>query len=46
MEADVSFYFKWTGANFRKGSRVYHIERKDQMTQAKKAGIAYTAKKR
>lgn len=41
MEADVPFYFKQTGANFKKGNRVYRIERKDQMIQAGKAGINY-----
>lgn len=41
VEADVSFYFKQTGANFRKGNRIYHIERKDQMVQAAKAGLGY-----
>ncbi len=43
VEADVSFYFKQTGAHFRKGNRVYRIERKDQMTQAAKAELAYRA---
>lgn len=39
---NVSFHFKQTGANFRRGSRIYHIERKDQLLQAQKAGIDYT----
>lgn len=43
VEADVSFHFKQTGANFRKGKRVYRIERKDQMIQAAKAGVEYTS---
>ena len=43
VEADVSFHFKQTGANFRKGNRIYRIDRKDQMVQASKAGIEYRA---
>lgn len=39
----VSFYFKQTGANFKKGNRIYHIERRNQMTQAEKAGLEYQA---
>lgn len=38
-EAGVSFYFKQTGALFRKDGRVYHIPRKLQHDQAKKAKI-------
>ena len=30
-----------TGAKFKKGNRIYHIERKDQMNQAEKAGVNY-----
>lgn len=41
VAADVAFHFKQTGANFKRGNKVYHIERKDQMTQAAKAGIDY-----
>ena len=41
MEYDVPFWFKQTGANFQKGKRVYCIERKDQMSQAEKAGVNY-----
>ena len=41
MEYDVPFWFKQTGANFKKGKRVYNIERKDQMSQAEKAGVNY-----
>lgn len=41
MEADVPFYFKQTGARFKKDGRIYRIERKDQMPQAQKAGINY-----
>ena len=41
MECDVPFWFKQTGARFKKGSRVYLIERKNQMSQAEKAGVNY-----
>lgn len=41
MEYEVPFWFKQTGANFKKGNHVYHIERKDQMSQAAKAGVNY-----
>lgn len=41
----VSFYFKQTGARFRKDRRIYLIERRLQMSQAQKAGINYDAKK-
>lgn len=41
VEYDVPFWFKQTGALFKKGSRIYHIERKDQMAQAEKAGVNY-----
>ena len=37
--AGVSFYFKQTGALFRKDGKIYRIARKDQMSQARKAGI-------
>ena len=35
------FYFKQTGACFKKGERVYHIERKDQEIQAAKANVNF-----
>ena len=41
MEYDVPFWFKQTGANLKREKRVYCIERKDQMSQAEKAGINY-----
>ena len=41
MQYNVSFYFKQTGALFRKGERIYRIERKYQMEQARKACIDY-----
>ena len=37
----VSFTFKQTGAVFIKDGRVYHIDRKIQMAQAKKSGYSY-----
>ena len=41
VEYNVPFWFKQTGALFKKGNRIYHIERKDQMDQAEKAGVNY-----
>lgn len=41
MEYGVPFWFKQTGANFKKGNRVYHMKRMDQMSQAVKAGVNY-----
>ena len=38
---NVSFYFKQTGALFKKENKIYKIKRKHQMTQAEKAGINY-----
>lgn len=43
MEYDISFWFKQTGARFKKGNRVYSIERNDQMRQAENAGVNYRA---
>lgn len=37
----VEFHFKQTGAVFEKDGRTYHIPRKIQHSQAKKAGIDY-----
>ncbi len=37
----VRFHFKQTGANFRKNGKCYHIERKFQLPQARRAGIDY-----
>lgn len=37
----VPFHFKQTGANFKKGNHIYQIERKNQHSQAAKAGIDY-----
>lgn len=41
VKYDVSFWFKQTGAKFKKGNRIYQIERKDQMIQASKAGVDF-----
>ena len=35
----VRFHFKQTGANFRKNGKGYRIERKFQLSQARRAGI-------
>ena len=43
VEYNVSFHFKQTGARFKRGNRVYQIDRKDQLTQAMKAGIDFRA---
>ena len=39
--AGVSFWFKQTGALFRKGDKLYHIKRQHQHAQARKAGISF-----
>lgn len=41
VKYDVPFYFKQTGSLFKKGDRLYHIERKDQRIQAERAGVNY-----
>ena len=41
VEYDVPFWFKQTGARFKKGNKLYLIDRKDQMSQAQKAGVSY-----
>lgn len=41
----VSFYFKQTGANYRKGERVFSVPRRLQHIQAKKAGINFEPEK-
>lgn len=43
MEAGVSFTFKQTGARFQKDGRLYQIPRRYQHSQARKAGIDYSA---
>lgn len=45
IEKNVTFYFKQTGAKFRKDNKLYYIRRKFQHSQAKKAGINYYSKK-
>ena len=39
VEYDVPFHFHQTGSLFKRGSRIYHIDRKDQEDQARKSGI-------
>ena len=43
VAANVSFYFKQTGANFVKDGRRYRVARRLQGAQARKANIAYHA---
>ena len=42
VRCGVPFTFKQTGTMFVKDGKVYHIERKLQMAQAKKSGYSYT----
>ena len=42
VECGIPFTFKQTGAVFIKDGKIYHIDRKDQMPQAKKSGCSYT----
>ena len=39
---EVPFFFKQTGAVFIMNGKTYHIDRKDQMSQARKSGYSYT----
>lgn len=41
FNAGVSFTFKQTGANFVKDGKLYHIERRLQMEQARKSGYSF-----
>ena len=41
VEREVSFHFKQTGARFRKDHKLYHIKRRLQQAQARKAGIDF-----
>ena len=41
VDFGVQFTFKQTGARFQKNGRIYAIDRKFQISQAKKAGIDY-----
>lgn len=42
VAASVNFHFKQTGAKFRKGDKVYLIERSEQIKQAKKANVDFS----
>lgn len=44
FEQNVSFWFKQTGAKFIKDNHLYFIKRQLQHSQARKAGINFTAK--
>ena len=41
VKYQVPFYFKQTGAVFIKDGKTYHIERKYQLSQARKSGLSY-----
>ncbi len=41
VKYDVPFHFKQTGANFKKGNKIYNVDRNAQITQAAKAGVDY-----
>lgn len=41
VRTGVPFYFKQTGARFKKDGKLYRIQRKDQMPQARRAAIDY-----
>ncbi len=45
LQSGVPFFFKQTGANFRKDGRIYHVPRRMQMAQARKAGIHTNGRK-
>ena len=45
LAVQIDFYFKQTGANFIKDGKLYQIERKLQMRQARRANIDLTFKK-
>lgn len=44
INANVPFWFKQTGALFEKNNRVYHIERRNQHSQASKSGLSFEHK--
>lgn len=44
VDFDISFHFKQTGAYFKKDGRIFHIKRKFQHSQAKRANIDYVGK--
>ena len=41
VEKDVSFYFKQTGARFKKDGKIYRIPRKLQHEQARKSNLSF-----
>lgn len=41
VKYDVPFHFKQTGAVFKKGEKVYHIEGENQKLQAQRAGVDF-----
>lgn len=41
MRHGVRFYFKQTGARFEKDGRIYRIDRREQLRQAKKSGLSW-----
>lgn len=43
VESGISFWFKQTGARLIKDGRIYRIQRQYQHSQARRAGINYTA---
>ncbi|MBQ5999977.1 MAG: DUF5131 family protein [Clostridia bacterium] len=45
IEANLSFYFKQTGARFIKDGRLYRVPRKLQHVQAKKSGLSIGPRK-
>ncbi len=42
VEYEVPFHFHQTGYNFRRGKKIYHIDRNHQHEQAKRANIDYS----
>lgn len=46
VQRDVSFYFKQTGTHFIKDGRRYWIKKRDQHSQAQKAGLYYQGRGR
>lgn len=42
VEYEVAFHFHQTGYNFRRGDKIYHIDRNYQHEQAKRANIDYS----
>lgn len=44
LKYKVDFFFKQTGAVFKKGDKIYHIDRKYQMEQAQRANISFKSR--